>query len=109
MRQEIVKVYGSVYPAGPAMEAAARSVLSLWDLDGSVEREGDLLRLAHEGVFFPLADVLDALSPFFGPDTAGRIDFIDLEAWTLTRFRIEGRAVVKSRRGLNDVLAYSGW
>lgn len=109
MRQEIVKVYGSVHPAGPDLAEAVHTVLSPWGLDRSAELEGDLLRFSHEGVFFPLDDVLDVLSPFLGVGVAGRIDYIDLEAWTLTRFRIEGKAIVKSIRGLNDVLAYSGW
>lgn len=109
MRQEIVKVYGNVHPVGPDMAAAVHNALSPWGLEESMTLEGDLLRLSHEGVFFPLDDVLDALSPFFGADTSGRIDFLDLEAWTLTRFQIEARTIVKSMRSLNDVLAYSGW
>jgi len=108
MRHQLVKVYGNVHPAGPELFDAVRGTLEAWRLEDCVELEGDLLRLSHEGVFFPANDVLETLSPFLSPASSGRLDVLDLEAWTLTRYRFEGRRTIPSTRSLNDVLAYSG-
>ncbi len=108
MKQELVKIYGNVHPAGPELFGAVRAVLEAWHLGDCVELDGDLLRLAHEGVFFPTEDVLETLGPFLSCSSSGRLDVLDLEAWTLTRYRFEGRRTLPSIRSLNDILAYSG-
>ena len=109
VRQEIVKAYGNIHPAGPELLAAVAAALDFWNLGNCAELEGDLLRIACEGVFFPLDDVLEAVRPLLKEESRGKIDVIDTEAWTLTRCAIQGRDIVRSARGLNDVLAYSGW
>ena len=48
-------------------------------------------RISFEGVFFPLDDVLDALRPLLCAESSGKIDLIDMEAWTLTRAAFPAR------------------
>ncbi|MEG2140831.1 MAG: hypothetical protein RRY20_08610, partial [Bilophila sp.] len=59
-------------------------------------------------VFFPLEDVLAALTPFASLALSGKIDVIDMEGWTLTRATFTNGDVRVSTVGLNHVLAYSG-
>ena len=69
---------------------------------------GDIFRISFEGVFFPLDDVLDALRPLLCAESSGKIDLIDMEAWTLTRAAFSGTEITVKTVGLNHVLAYSG-
>lgn len=102
-RNILVKVYGNIYPAGSDM------LRSLQALCGeAVELEGDLLRLSFEGIWFPLEDVLEALRSRLTPACQGKLDYLDLEAWTLTRHIFTGTEITISSAPLNNVLDYSG-
>ena len=46
--------------------------------------------------------------PFLKPESAGKIDLIDMEQWTLTRTTFAGTAMTTKTVGLNHVLDYSG-
>ena len=81
-------------------------LLSGWNLPDCAELSGDLLRIDFEGVFFPLDDVLEAVRPFLTPESAGKIDLIDMEQWTLTRTTFAGTAMTTKTVGLNHVLDY---
>lgn len=108
MRQEPCKAYGNLSPAGEDAVQAVDRVFMDWGLSQRAELEGDLLRIAFEGVFFPLDDVLAALKPYLCSDSSGKVDIIDMEGWTLTRAVFTGTEIRLSSAGLNDVLAYSG-
>lgn len=82
----LVKAYGSLHPADDAVLAAVSGVLADWYIRDAVDLEGDLLRISHEGAYFPADEVVDALRPFLTEASDGKLDFIDLEAWTLRRF-----------------------
>lgn len=98
------KVYGAVWPAGQDMlRAAAAAIGPEW-----VELSGDLLRIAYEGLWCDAQELADAIAPHLAPTCQGRIDHIDMDAWRLTRYHIEGTTIRKSSAGLNHVLAYSG-
>ena len=60
------------------------------------------------GRLLPLDDVLDALRPLLCAESSGKIDLIDMEAWTLTRAAFSGTEITVKTVGLNHVLAYSG-
>ena len=108
MRQEPCKANGHLFPADERTLAAVNAVLADWSIPECTEREGDIFRVAFEGVFFPLDDVLEALRPLLHDDSAGKIDLIDMEGWTLTRATFKGREISTKTVGLNHVLAYSG-
>ena len=68
--------------------------------------QGDTLVFSYEGLAFPLDEVLEALR---GESLTGKLDFLDLEAWTLTRhFWDKGRVTVR-KGGLNAALERKGF
>lgn len=109
----LVKVYGHMWPACPALLEALRHVmqgLPLGDIppDETLELDGDLLRLSYEGVYFPLDDVLAVIAAHLSPDSQGKLDYLDMEGWTLHRHRIVQGQLQASSASLNAVLDYSG-
>ena len=90
MREEPCKTYGHLFPADQHIADAVGAVLSDWNIPECTELEGDIFRISFEGVFFPLDDVLDALRPLLCAESSGKIDLIDMEAWTLTRAAFSG-------------------
>ncbi|MEG2172109.1 MAG: hypothetical protein RRY29_02475 [Desulfovibrionaceae bacterium] len=109
----LVKVYGNLYPASQklfcALQEACRAGCIQENNDVPViSLNGDLLCVSYEGVFFPLDNVLEVLVPLLQPDMQGKIDYIDLEAWTLTRHSVEGTRLHVSAVPLNNVMDYAG-
>lgn len=86
MASIIVKAYASLHPAGKEALEAVNRVLADWYLEGAASLEGDLLRISHEGEYFPADEVAEAIRPLLTSASEGRLDFLDLEAWTLRRF-----------------------
>lgn len=110
MARAHLKVYAAFSPADAdvlsAVEKVGREAIgheSPW-----LFLEGNMLRISWEGVYFPLEDVLRALADTLAHDAEGKLDYLDLEDWTLTRYLPEGNAFRASTRGLNQVLEYSG-
>lgn len=108
MRTDPVNVFGHLTPASPAMLEAARAVLTSWQLEAELSLEGDVLRLAFEGVYFPGEELRDALQPELQRECGGKIDVIDRESWTLTRHLCTNGTWHTFTVGLNHVLDYSG-
>lgn len=113
----LVKVYGAFHPVddsgSPAGGACFHAVAEAGrDAIGQEEEwlfyEGDLLRISFEGRYFPLDDVLDALEKTLPEGAGGRLDYLDLEAWTLTRHTVKDGEVAASTRSLNHVLDHAG-
>ncbi|MFR6520004.1 MAG: hypothetical protein ACLUPV_12585 [Bilophila wadsworthia] len=93
MREEPCKTYGHLFPADQHIADAVGAALSDWNIPECTELEGDIFRISFEGVFFPLDDVLDALRPLLCAESSGKIDLIDMEAWTLTRAAFSGTEI----------------
>ena len=117
MKHHIAKTYAAFSPAHEAcclaVEEAGRTALGMdapW-----LFLEGDMLQIAWEGIYFPLDEVLQALNVCLPPDAEGKLDYLDLEAWTLTRHILlqgteagqQGRFSIATR-SLNHVLDHSG-
>lgn len=100
----IVKAYGSLSPASAATLAAVQAALSSWYLCDAAELKGDLLRISHEGEYFPADDVMEALHPFITTASEGKLDIIDLEAWTLRRFLFHLGGVSERSASLDHAL-----
>lgn len=109
MREEPIHVFGHVTPASPEHFALLQSFLASWNLEAECDLCGDLLRIDFIGVYFPHGELLDTLSPDFSCNTEGRIDIIDREAWTLTRYSITRGTVRVHTVPLNHVLSHSGF
>lgn len=111
MRDPLLKAYGHVYPANPALESALQTALAdaLPDNDDVplLERDGDMLRISFEGSYFPEDEVVQTLKTAPGP-LEGKLDVLDLESWRLTRHAFRGGTLHTSAAPLNNVLDYSG-
>lgn len=91
MRPVIVKAYGALSPATQETYEAVCAVLESWFMDTeTIELTGDMLTIGYEGDAFPDDEVVDALRPFFCERSWGKLDIIDLEAWTLHRYSFAG-------------------
>lgn len=130
VRDAAVKVYGGFHPADAdvfcRVEEAGRDAVGE---EPWLFLEGDLLRISFEGAYFFLPDMLLALEVCLPPEAEGKLDYLDMEAWTLTRCQLGASAGEKAAaasgplsaaenasltrfsvftRSLNHVLAYSG-
>lgn len=114
----LVKVYGHVWPVdenfadamGQACSSALTHAGSATDGDLPVcEKDGDMVRISFEGLYFPLDDVLEVLSAGIGPEQQGKLDYLDLENWQIVRHLISKGKLEVSTRSLNQVLEYSGF
>ena len=105
-----IKVYGAFSPVGEdvAARVAAAGNGAVGQDEPWLLREGDLLRISFEGIWFPWEDVWDALRETLDPAARGKLDVLDLDAWTLTRHTLDERGFHVSTRPLNHVLDYSG-
>lgn len=105
-----VKVYGFLRPCPPEYLPQLRASLRLLGdaADGVLELGGELLNIAYEGAFFPLDDFMAALSPLLRPESLGKVDYLDIEAWEITRLNFENGFVTRATRDLNSALAHSG-
>jgi hypothetical protein len=115
MRESVhIKVYGHCYPAPAgvyeALLAVSAQAIGAADSDiPVVEQEGDMVRLSFEGDYFPTEDLLHCLAAHLAPQCKGKVDVLDLDAWTLVRHSIEGGQIHSAPpRSLNHVLDYSG-
>lgn len=91
MRPVIVKAYGALSPATEETLDAVRAVLESWFLDAdAAELRGDMVTIGYEGDAFPDDEVVDALRPYLCEKSWGKLDIIDLEAWTLRRYTFTG-------------------
>lgn len=115
MRNILCKVYAGLSsadePLRAAVENAARSAVGR-DEDWLFLDGDNLLRISFEGIYFPLEEVLEALDGNLTPEAEGKLDYLDLEAWTLERHIFQAAPGTPRRtsatRSLNHVLAYSG-
>lgn len=100
----MIKAYGNLYPATQSMVESVRAVLADWYIADAVELHADILRISHEGEYFPEAEVVAALCSFLQPEQKGKLDIIDLENWQLSRHIFEGGTVVEKKASLDKAL-----
>jgi len=113
MSQDVLlKVYGHIWPADAllqmALAAACATALPEDAEEPILSREGDLLRISFEGIYFPVDDCLEVLAHHLQPAHQGKLDVLDLEDWRLTRHVFSQGRIVQSSAPLNNVLDYSG-
>jgi hypothetical protein len=111
MERILVKVYAGLHPADAACVEAVRQAG-----DGALHDSGeawlfhedDVLRISFEGLYFPEDEVIAAFEAWLPAHAQGKMDVLDMEGWELRRYAREGGTFRLSRRGLNQVLEYSG-
>lgn len=106
----LIKVYAAFFPAGlPCRQAVEKAATeALGSQEDWLFLEGDILRISWEGIYFSLDEVLDALRRNLPEKAQGKLDYIDLEDWTLARYIFDMGAFSVSTRSLNHILEYSG-
>lgn len=110
----LIKIYGAFHPADEICFAAVQRAGSAAIASAADDPcpwlllEGGLLSISFEGLSFPVDDVLTALAATLRAHTQGKLDILDMEAWTLTRHQWRSGAFHSSQRGLNEVLDHSG-
>lgn len=107
----LLKVYGSLHPADAEIRAAVATACAgrmPADQEEAVTLEGDLLRIAFEGLYFPVEETLDAVAARLTPEQTGKLDVLDLEAWRLERHVFADGRVLSRTAPLNNVLDFSG-
>ena len=87
MRDVIVKVFGSLEPVPAACLEELQALCRAWYLDeGVFALEADCLHIYHEGEYFPHEETAALLAKYLVPQSTGKLDVIDYEAWTLRRY-----------------------
>mgnify|MGYP003590935064 FL=1 len=111
-RQPLLKVYGHIYPVDNALYAALENACAdaMPDEDDIpvLERDGDMARFSFEGTYFPLDEVLAALTAHLRPEHQGKLDVLDMEGWQLMRHTFTQGRIDAHSAPLNNVLDYSG-
>lgn len=107
MEHVLIKVYGSISNASPELFAAAQEVVQEVDED-AVELDDTFFTITFEGIYFMIDEFIEAIKPHLTQESSGRIDYIDVDEWTLTRFWIEGGFITQNTAGLNHVMDHSG-
>ena len=97
MQDILVKAYGMLRPAGEDALCAAEGLLSSWFIENAVDLDDSALWIHYEGTFFPHEELANALAPFLGPASTGKMDIMDLEAWTLCRYYFSPADAAKGR------------
>ncbi len=108
----LIKVYGHVWPIAEQSLQALRPFFSPSEhMDGEeiLHYEKDMLRISYEGMYVDMEEMLPMLQSFLQADSQGKVDYIDLEAWTLTRHSIHNGLMTVSSSSLNAVMDYSGF
>ena len=106
----LLKVYGNLFPADEAdREALAKACADRVPAEcDAVLREGDLVRISFEGLYFPVEELLEALAERLAPGQQGKLDVLDLEAWRMTRHLFADGRITSRGAPLNNVLDFSG-
>ena len=111
-RQPLLKVYGHIYPVDEPLYAALEHACADAMPDENdlpvLELDGDMARISFEGTYFPLDDVLAALTAHLRAEHLGKLDVLDLEGWRLTRHTFAQGQIDVHSAPLNNVLDYSG-
>jgi len=108
----LIKVYANIYPAGQELYNALINELSgLYiedELEGNiVDLKNDLILISFEGIHFPIEEIIETIEAFLSPTSQGKVDYIDLENWRLTRYIIKGKHISHRSNSLNAIMEYS--
>ena len=116
----LLKVYAAFLPVTSDLfdrvrEAASGAIAMEGDYGPHVFFEDTMLRISFEGIYFPWEDVVPLLEEAVLQGAKGKMDVLNMEAWTMTRFEASdcdrAHATPYLREGtvsLNHVLDYSG-
>ena len=108
------KVYASISRAAEGLadelkEAVRDAVPADESPAETVSEDGGLVLVSFEGLWFPVEEAAACIKRHLVPETAGKMDVLDLENWTITRFTLQGGFMQERSGSLNSALDYSGF
>lgn len=109
MKEIIVKAYGWLEPANEEILQTLEPILRSWYIEDAMCLEDGALRLAYEGEYFPHEEIARALFPFLNEKSKGKMDIMDLEAWTLQRYFFDTSQVIVSNTGFSALAKKSAF
>ncbi len=94
MNNILVKVYGQLESQDEQMlnecYNSLQKICESWYLDAEIiDLDNGLLQISHEGEYFPIAEVAEVLQKCISEQSKGKLDYINLEDWTLTRYFLD--------------------
>ncbi|MFV0423495.1 hypothetical protein [Oleidesulfovibrio sp.] len=109
MEHILIKVYGNLRPVTASFaEQLQAEQPEKEDGTEALELDGDMLLFSFEGMYYPIDEVVDIVKAGLTAAMEGKIDYIDMDEWTLTRYTISKGTITHATRSLNHVMAYSG-
>lgn len=111
MQPVLLKIYGNISPATQMLfnilDKIATQAMPMPELP-VLKLSNELLTISFEGIWFPVDESVDTIRAHLTPAQKGKLDIIDIETWTLTRYVIRNGSILHSSAPLNNVLSYSG-
>lgn len=109
----LVKLYGNLYPATESMEVSfkhlCRDAFPVEAAKACISLQKDLLLISFEGIYFPKEELEAWIYSILQPNLCGKIDFLDLENWQMTRYLVTDGQLNIHTVSLNHVMDYSGF
>ncbi len=107
----LVKVYGNLFPSSQEMFLSLKKSckFAMPATPSPLSLKKDLLLLSFEGIFFPVDDFISVLEDLLMPDLNGKVNYLDIENWQMTRYLIGNGQIQKNNVSLNHVMDYSGF
>lgn len=109
----LVKVYGSFSPIDKNQASVLKDGCALAmppdPANSPVSLTHDLCLICFEGVYFPIEDFIQQLEKILKPNMTGKLDYLDLEKWRMSRYILEDGQISVKTASLNQVLDYSGF
>ena len=110
----LLKVYASISGAAQGLadelrEAVRDAVHADESPAETVTEDGPLVLVAFEGLYFPVEEAAARIKRRLTSETAGKMDVLDLENWTITRFTFQGGFMQERSGSLNNALDFNGF
>lgn len=110
----LLKVYASISGARQGLaDELKEAVQDAVHADGSpaetVAEDGPLVLVAFEGLWFPVEEAAACIKRHLARGTTGKMDVLDLENWTITRFTFQGGFMQERSGSLNNALDFNGF
>ena len=75
----------------------------------TVTEDGPLVLVSFEGLYFPVEEAAGCIKRHLTRETTGKMDVLDLENWTITRFTLQGGFMQERSGSLNNALDFNGF
>lgn len=106
----LLKIYGALAPISLKLfQSLAEISAQAMPAQEALTLKNEMLVLSFEGIWFPMDELLEILKQNAGEHFQGKMDFLDLEKWQMTRYQFKEGKISKSTVPLNNVLDYSGF